>query len=144
METFIRPLVAAPFAVDDVVAGTRRDVTGGVELGRAYVRNHSRVVAAVAVAQVTEGLGFEVAPGQFPGRTEDEAGCGDVVNELGGVVKVGTPGDIPGEGPRTRAHRLGRPIHCRIPRRCAAAPGFTVETADVRCIFNNLAALSMG
>lgn len=112
----------------------------------ALIHNDVRIAVRITKieSQVAEGLGFEVAPGQSAGRAEDETGRGDVIDELFGIVEVGSPGNVPGERSRARAHRLGRPVHCRIPRCCAAAPGFAVEAADVRCIFNDFAALSMG
>lgn len=107
------------------------------------VRHDVRVGGRVGgiVKQVTERFGFEIVPGQFPARVEYETGFGDVVDKLFGIAEVGAPGNVPGDGCRPGAHRHGRPVDRRIPRGCAAGPGFAVETADVRRVFNDLASL---
>lgn len=124
----------------------RRDVTGRMEQRTGFVRDDIRVGGRVGgvVRQMTEGLGFKVVPGQFPAGIEYETGFGDVVDKLFGVAEVRAPGNIPGEGRRPRAHRHGRPVYRRVPRGCAAGPGFAVETADVGRIFNDLASLIVG
>lgn len=98
----------------------------------------------MAVGLAAEGLIFEIGPGQLAVRIEHEAGAGDVVNELFGIVEVRTPGNIPGNRRGTPAYRYGGPVHRRVPGGSAALPGFAVETADVGGVLDDLAALGVG
>ena len=133
VEALEREKVPAPFGVDDVAAGALRHVAAGLEGRAGGVRDHVRIAGGVGVVvgEDAERLVLEVGERQRPPDLEHESRPRDPVPELLRIGEVRPPRDVPGEGLRSRAHGVGRPVDGLIPDRRRAVPGLGVEPADV-------------
>lgn len=133
MKSFISKVVAAPLAVDDVMAGPLGNLAAcmkqrGIRLcGNPWVGGR----VAVVITQIAEWLRLKIIPTERLVRVKLEVFLGNVINKLFAIIKVWAPRYIPGNLQLAAGYLRGWPIGGRIPRGSTAVPSFAVEAANV-------------